>query len=274
MSDIERIPSMRKTARQGVPKRKPHDMAMPMAESGKTKDAPSIAPRVGGAPEEPTIPMDPTLALELELAAEPVFEGVSPPVPVVEPEPEPNVEPETWIASAQSADLASPEEPPAPPEPPQVTLRGLLETVDAAFAEFSAAAHGYPAEHMTDRLGADAWTRKQMLEHVATWHDLTTDRLTRMTLSGQSVPLDRDIDAVNSGAARVALGKSVGEVLQDINSSFGRLHRQMTRLTEEQLHLDDDWAPRIIASNTYEHYADHIAELTPPEPPVGSGTRR
>ena len=45
---------MRKVARQGVPKRKPRDMAKPMAESGKTKDAPSVAPRaVADEPQAP-----------------------------------------------------------------------------------------------------------------------------------------------------------------------------------------------------------------------------
>jgi hypothetical protein len=155
-----------------------------------------------------------------------------------------------------------------------LTLKDLMAHCDEAFAPFYAAAKRYPLEHMTDRLGEDQWTRKQMLEHVATWHDSTTERLTKMALTGKSVPLDREVDAVNAAAARVAIGKSVGEVLKDIESSYARLRRQMLRLNDVQLHAHEDWAVHIIAANTYEHYVDHIAELTAPEPLPGSGTRR
>jgi hypothetical protein len=127
---------------------------------------------------------------------------------------------------------------------------------------------------MDDHLAEDGWTRKQMLAHIATWHDLTSDRLVKLALTGQPAPLDRNIDAVNAVAARVAIGKTAGEVLKDLEATFSRLHRQMQRLTDAQLRLADGWAAQIIADNTYEHYAEHMAELMPPEPPPGSAARR
>jgi hypothetical protein len=300
---IERIPSMRKPVRQGVPKRKPHDMAKPMAESGKTKDAPSIAPRTAGTPPvpmepqlpvqpempvQPEIPVDPTLALELELAAQPLLEGVSPPIPVVEPEREPEPVVETEAEPALEPEMAAePEpqmaaetpphsqpEPEAPAQRPRVTLKQLLAKVDEAFAAFRTAAYQYPAEHMADRLNDDGWTRKQMLAHIAAWHDLTAERLAKMALTGKSVPLERSVDSVNAQAARVAVGKSVGEVLKDTEMTMGRLRRQLLRLTEDQIHADDDWVIHVVASNTYGHYIDHLADLVPPEPPPGTGPRR
>ena len=48
----------------------------------------------------------------------------------------------------------------------------------------------------------------------------------------------------------------------------------MLRLTDAQLHADDHWAAQKIAANTFEHYAEHIADLTPPDPFVANGTRR
>ena len=113
-----------------------------------------------------------------------------------------------------------------------------------------------------------------MLAHIAAWHDLTSDRLTKMGLTGQSVPLDRSVDSVNAQAARVAVGKSVGEILKDTEMTMGRLRRQLLRMSEDQIHADDDWAIHVVASNTYEHYVDHLAELVPPEPPPGTGPRR
>jgi hypothetical protein len=154
-----------------------------------------------------------------------------------------------------------------------LTLRGIVAQVDAAWAVFRAAAYRYPAEHMNDHLTEDGWTRKQMLAHIAVWHDLTADRLVTLMLTGRPADLDRDTDAINAAAARVAIGKTAGEVLKDVEATFNRLRRQMLRLSEVQLRLDGAWAAHKIAANTYEHYAEHIADLTPPQPLPGSGAQ-
>ena len=86
MSEIEKIPSMRRDAKQGVPKRKLRDMATPMAEAGKTRDAPQIAPR-GAAPDAERAPDESMLPLEMTAEPEPA------PIPPMEPEPQPEPEP-------------------------------------------------------------------------------------------------------------------------------------------------------------------------------------
>ena len=299
--DIERVPSMRKPARQGVPKVKSREMAKPIRE-GKTREAPQITPRPKPVapgphlerplPDEPTLPnepmlpaeptlpdeptpAEPTLALEVELVSEPLLEGLPPPVPIYQPPPEPEPEPEP-VPGPEPAPRPGPipaaEARPAPAA--KLTLRQLVARVDDAFSQFRGAAARYPKERMDDHLGEDTWTRKQMLAHVAAWHDLTAERLIKMALTGKSVPLDRDVDKVNAIAARVAVGKTAGEVLKDVEATFARMRRQLVRMTDVQLNADDGWAIRIVAANTYEHYAEHIHELTPPEPLPGSGARR
>jgi hypothetical protein len=157
---------------------------------------------------------------------------------------------------------------------PPLTMRAMFARVEPAFHEFRNAAYGYPAEHMNDHIGDEGWTRKQMLSHIAAWHDLTTDRLIKMSLTGQPVALDRDQDAINAAAARVALGKTAGEVLKDVEASYARLRRQMLRMTDADLRLGDGWAAERIASNTYDHYAEHMADLAWPVPLPGSSTQR
>jgi hypothetical protein len=260
MSDIERIPSMRKPARQGVPRPKPRDPVRP-ARGGETREAPRVEPKAAAKP-----------ALESEAAAKPAVEPTPPPEPESEPrwafEAEPAAVPEPTPAEP------TPAEPTAPEATPPITVRQMLARVDGAWSVFRAAAFGYPAEHLDDHLSDDGWTRKQMLAHIAVWHDLTSDRLVQLALSGRPVPLDRDTDAVNAAAARVAIGKTAGEVRRDLDATFNRLRRQMQRLTDGQLRLGDAWAARVIADNTYEHYVEHMADLVPPEPPPGSGARR
>jgi hypothetical protein len=267
VSDIERIPSLRRDAKQGVPKRKPPDMAKPMAESGKTKDATTIAPK--SVIPEREISVDPEVLLAPSLSRELA------PEPVPEPEPEPIALAETEPAAvAEPEPLAVEVVPPVDPEAPPLTMREMFARVEPAFHGFRDAAYRYPAEHMNDRIGDEGWTRKQMLSHIATWHDLTTDRLLKMALTGQPVPLDREQDAINNSAARIAIGKSVGEVLKDVEASYARLRRQMLRMTDVDLRLGDGWAAERIAGNTYEHYAEHMADLAPPVSLPGSGAQR
>jgi hypothetical protein len=48
----------------------------------------------------------------------------------------------------------------------------------------------------------------------------------------------------------------------------------MLRMTDADLRLGDGWAAGRIASNTYEHYAEHMADLVPPVVLPGSGEQR
>lgn len=180
----------------------------------------------------------------------------STPEPSSTPEPASTPEP---VESAVAAPSGQPE-----------TVREMLRRVDAAWPVFRASAARFPSERMDEHLTEDGWTRKQMLAHIAVWHDLTTERLGKLILSGKPVTLTDQPDAINARAARTAIGKTAGEVLGDIDGTFNRLRRQVQRLTDKQLVAHDYWAAQIIAGNTFEHYAEHMADVYMPEPePTG-----
>jgi hypothetical protein len=201
------------------------------------------------------------------------------PDPVSEPEPEPVVE---SAAAPAAPPLPAPPAPAAPAalaaEEPQFdfpkTMRGTLAKVDESWAAFRAAAMRFPSERMDERLSEDGWTRKQMLEHIAAWHDLTADRMITLINTGAPAPLDRDTDQFNAAVARRAIGKSAGEVLGDMDATFNRLRRQMARLTDAQLQTGDWWAAYVIGGNTYGHYEEHWADIYTPEAPAGSTRSR
>lgn len=143
----------------------------------------------------------------------------------------------------------------------QPTVKEVLARLDAGWSIFSAAVHAMPAERLEQRLGEDAWTRKQMLAHVAMWHDLTIDRLAAQVERGQPPEIDEDEDAVNARAARGAVGRTTGEVILALDESFRRLRREIARATNEQLAANDSWAASVIAANTWRHYDEHLADL-------------
>ena len=133
--------------------------------------------------------------------------------------------------------------------------------MDKAWAAFHGKATSLPTEKLADRIGDDGWTRKQMLAHITTWHDLTVGRLGKFAESSVPVELGEHEDAINARAARAAEGRTTGEVLLAMADSYRRLRREVSTLADAQLAAHDGWAAAIIAGNTYEHYDQHLPDL-------------
>jgi hypothetical protein len=230
--------------------------------AGQPTSAPAAVPRMSAAPtlrqmaldEEAIERAEEAAAESAEAAAEAVQQTVDD-APAVRPP----------AARAQT---------PAEPEFdfPR-TMRETIARVDAAWSAFRAAAGRFPSERMDERLG-EGWTVKQMLAHVAAWHDLTADRVVKMINTGESVPLERDTDAFNAAIARQAVGKTSGEVLKDMDATFNRLRRQLARVSDAHLANDDWWLAYVVGGNTYGHYDEHWADLQTPDHAANARPRR
>jgi DinB superfamily len=145
----------------------------------------------------------------------------------------------------------------------QPTLREVLERLDRGWSAFRDRVHDLPSEQLELHISEGSWTRKQMLGHIAAWHDLTVERLARFAESGQPNGVDEDEDVINARAAHAAVGRTSGELVLNLDDSFRRLRREVGRLSDAQLRAHDSWATSIIAGNTFDHYEDHLADLEP-----------
>ncbi|HJP87949.1 MAG TPA: DinB family protein [Candidatus Limnocylindrales bacterium] len=143
----------------------------------------------------------------------------------------------------------------------QPAVRETVEQMDAAWSAFRDRVHALPRERLEHPVAQGEWTRKQMLGHIWTWHDMTTDRLSIFLDTGAPNGADEDTDVVNERAARAAGGRTTGEILGELDDSFRRLRREVLHLTDEQLLGNDGWAAAIIAGNSYGHYEEHAADL-------------
>jgi hypothetical protein len=112
-----------------------------------------------------------------------------------------------------------------------------------------------------------------MLAHIGAWHDETHERLADLINTGRPSSRSVDTDAFNARVARIAIGRTAGEVLKDLEATFNRLRRQLGRVTDQMLTADDEWAAELIAANTYEHYQEHAADVYQPPPPEKQGRR-
>ena len=150
----------------------------------------------------------------------------------------------------------------------QPAIRETVERMDRSWQEFRRRVHDLPRERLELPVAPGEWSRKQMLGHIWTWHDLTLDRLATYLETGTPNGGEEDTDTINARAARGAGGRTTGELLGGLDESYGRLRREVLRLTDEQLLDHDGWAAAIIAGNSYGHYEDHIADL------AGAGQRK
>jgi hypothetical protein len=135
-----------------------------------------------------------------------------------------------------------------------------LELMEDGWAVFHGRVTSMPSEQLERKIG-DGWTRKQMLAHIATWHDLTVERLTRFADSGEPSELAEEEDVINARAARAAEGRTTGEIVLSMADSYRRLRREVSSLNDAQLAAHEGWAGSIIAGNSYGHYAEHLPDL-------------
>ena len=135
--------------------------------------------------------------------------------------------------------------------------------MDAGWAGFLGAVRALPNEVLEARIGDGGWTRKQMLAHIGTWHDLTSDRLSRFRDSGEPPDLAEHEDVINARAARAASGRTTGEIVRTTEDSFRRLRREVSQLTDDQIATHDWWAVAILRGNSFGHYEEHLPDLSP-----------
>ena len=137
-----------------------------------------------------------------------------------------------------------------------------LARMDEGWSAFRRRVHALPGQAIEQRLAQGTWTRKQMLAHVATWHERTIEALAWLTDTGDLPGAPEETEVINARAARGAIGRTAGEVLFGLDDSYLHVQRAVARLTDAHLSAHDGWALVMIAGNTYDHYTEHLADLT------------
>jgi hypothetical protein len=112
-----------------------------------------------------------------------------------------------------------------------------------------------------DATTSSGWTFKDLVAHVTAWSDLTIKRLAQYRETGQPVSAGGEADDINAEVVARTKGRDAREILDEMDTSIGKLFEDITKLDEKQLHENDDWAIAIVAGNTYGHFAEHNVEL-------------
>jgi hypothetical protein len=146
----------------------------------------------------------------------------------------------------------------------------LLARVDVGWRPFREAVRGVGRARMNEPTGG-GWTYRDLIAHVAAWHDLTARRLRALRDTGTfpgpgdeaslGLPAFRDADDFN--ARVMASHRLVGAeaLVDELDTTFRALRATLSGLSDEQLRANDDEVIAVVAGNTFGHYAEHAREL-------------
>jgi hypothetical protein len=119
--------------------------------------------------------------------------------------------------------------------------------------------------------GLEGWTRKDVLAHVAWWHDHSAGVIE--TLRAGGVPYDAstwDVDGWNARTLAQSRDREAADVRAAEAASFARLVAAVGAATPEELFAPDHFAwmeGRVlgdtVAADSFEHYPEHLPHLAP-----------
>jgi hypothetical protein len=148
-----------------------------------------------------------------------------------------------------------------------------------------------------DQKTPSGWTFRQMIGHVAAWHELSRRRIgeyrrTGATDRSDDAGLDAllkalgleaddraaltskwDTDGFNAAAAKASLRDDRHQLFTKLDGSFTRLRDEVGQLNDEQVssNVSDgrSFVYAVVGGDTFDHYPEHQSELVAVVPTTG-----
>ena len=114
----------------------------------------------------------------------------------------------------------------------------------------------------------DDWSIKDIIAHIS-WYEGEMVKILSTRIFQGSPLWDLDLQERNIAIHDVIKEKDLNEIIQEEKETFSTMLNLLQNLDGDDLNnptafegMPFDWIPwNVIASNTYEHYDDHIADL-------------
>ncbi|MFI5038473.1 MAG: DinB family protein [Solirubrobacterales bacterium] len=151
-------------------------------------------------------------------------------------------------------------------------MNAELPRIESAWNELAALVDQVQDAGGLTQAGADGWSVKDHLAHVAAWeHSLLALVEGRDRLAGMGVqePVEEDTDAINEAVRKLHEKDTPDEALGYFRDSHAQLVAGLGKMSDADLQkpyshyqpsAPDEKRPVVgwVAGNTYEHYAEHI----------------
>ena len=149
-----------------------------------------------------------------------------------------------------------------------MTRATFLDLVRNGRAEWDALIEQIDKARMTEPGVEGEWSLKDIIAHV-TWYEREMVSVVQARALVGSDLWGLPLEARNAGVFAEILNRPLPEVLAETYTVFQQLMAGLQTLTDEDLNeasrfaeMPLEWKPwQVIASNTYEHYPDHIQPI-------------
>ncbi len=153
-----------------------------------------------------------------------------------------------------------------------MTRDEVLQALERDRAQLQAALEGLDHQVVTTVPVVGEWTIKDLLGHMAMWHQVALQFIADYKQTGlpKSLGFDDDaaVDAHNRREAERRREWSVAQVGAELDASYRELAAAVAGLNDKQLNapLPAPWQnattlERLIAINSYEHDPEHIGQM-------------
>jgi hypothetical protein len=125
------------------------------------------------------------------------------------------------------------------------------ERIEADWADLHQALEGIPDERMSEPGIVDAWSVKDLIAHISFWEEYLVERIEAQRAGS---PISRpDVDTLNADVAAERAEWSLRHAREHASAAHARMLQELARSPN---------APeRLVAVNTWEHYAEHAAHI-------------
>lgn len=139
------------------------------------------------------------------------------------------------------------------PAPPNVAA--VLQRIDDSWSAFLTSLDDLTEDQLLEPNAVGAWSLKALLGHIAFWDNLGRENAA-LALSGQAREFD-DFEALNQANYAARQGRTLAEE----RAAMHQAHAALVADLEERAELDAAAINAAIAGSTYEHYAEHLADV-------------
>jgi uncharacterized protein (TIGR03083 family) len=140
--------------------------------------------------------------------------------------------------------------------------QGVIADYRAAYSEFRTAVEGLSEEQMT-RPFMDGWGVREVVAHIAGWHEQMATGLERIAQGQRPTPegVDwNDIQAWNDRFAQGAASSAAVGLIQQLDGDVQRLIAALEALPDDRFG-EGKTAVRMAGAAGFEHFREHAAEL-------------
>lgn len=135
----------------------------------------------------------------------------------------------------------------------------LIELTEASWARWLHALDRVPEDQFATPGVCGVWSVKDLLGHIAVWDDVAVRKIGRLD-GTEPNGMDEEVDAINAREAAVRADRTGAEQRAEME----RNHERLLGALEAASRASDDDLERVrrwIAADTWEHYAEHTAQV-------------